>query len=72
VLVNVEPLAPGNSAAGLLRLVGGVIVVVAADATRREAARRAIDSLTESGVTVIGAVLTNRRYPIPDALYRLL
>ena len=54
-------LTAGNDVGGLLRLVGGVIVVVAADSTRREAARRATQALAESGVTVIGAVLTNQR-----------
>jgi Mrp family chromosome partitioning ATPase len=60
VLVDVEPIGPGGYGSGLLRLVGGVIIVVAADATRREIARRATQALAESGVTVIGAVLTGR------------
>jgi Mrp family chromosome partitioning ATPase len=72
VLVDVEPVAAGLASAGLLRLVGGVIVVVAADATRREIARRATQALAESGVTVMGAVLMNRQLPVPTALDRLL
>ncbi|MQA31253.1 MAG: hypothetical protein GEU82_15700 [Luteitalea sp.] len=82
VIVDVEPIvvgsdvagghAAGSNVAGLLRLVRGVIVVVAADSTKRESARRATRTLVASGVTVIGAVLTNRRFPIPDALYRML
>jgi Mrp family chromosome partitioning ATPase len=71
VLVDIEPVTTG-SVAGLLPPVDGVIVVLAADSTRREAARRATQAVGESGVPIIGAVLTNRRYPIPDALYRLL
>jgi Mrp family chromosome partitioning ATPase len=72
VLVDIEPMEAGSQGAGLLRLVDGVIVVVAADSTRRENARRATQALAESGVTVIGAVLTNRQVAIPDALLRLL
>jgi Mrp family chromosome partitioning ATPase len=72
VIFDVDPVTPGSDIAALLRLLGGVIVVIAADSTRRETARRAKQTLTESGVTVIGAVLTNRRFPIPDALFRLL
>jgi Mrp family chromosome partitioning ATPase len=71
VIVNAEPVNQGGDLAALLRLVGGVIVVISADSTRRETARRATHALTESGVTVIGAVLMNRRFPIPDALFRL-
>jgi Mrp family chromosome partitioning ATPase len=72
VIFDVDPVPPGGDIAALLRLLGGVIVVIAADSTRRETARRAKQTLTESGITVIGAVLTNRRFPIPDALFRLL
>jgi Mrp family chromosome partitioning ATPase len=72
VLVNAEPVLDHSNAAALLRIVSGVIIVVAADATRRELARRAAQTLTETGVTVIGAVLTNQHSPIPDALSRLL
>lgn len=72
VLVNVEPVVDHSSAAVLLRIIGEVIIVVAADATRREIARRAAQSLSETGITVIGAVLTNQHSPLPDALSRLL
>jgi len=72
VLIDVEPVTAGSNVAGVFRLVGGVIVVVAADSTRREIARRATQTLAESGVTVIGAVLMNQQVSIPDALYRPL
>jgi Mrp family chromosome partitioning ATPase len=72
VVVNVEPVQPGGTVAALLRLVEGVIVIVDADSTRREIARRATQALRDSGVSVIGAVITNRRFPIPNAVFRLL
>jgi protein-tyrosine kinase len=72
LLVDVEPITATGHAPGLAPLVGGVILVVAAESTRRDAARRASRMLHGSGAAVIGAVLTNRRFPIPDALYRWL
>jgi protein-tyrosine kinase len=72
VLIDMEPLAPAGDAAGLAPLVDGVILVVAAEATRRDAARRATQTLQGAGAVVLGAVLTNRQFPIPDAVYRRL
>ena len=38
----------------------------------REAALRITESLRTSGIQVLGAVLNNRTYPIPAALYKRL
>jgi Mrp family chromosome partitioning ATPase len=72
VLVDIEPVTGLGAAVGLAPLVSGVILVVGADATRRESARQATQVLQTAGAAVIGAVLTNRRFPIPEALYRRL
>jgi hypothetical protein len=53
-------------------LVDGVVLVVEADTTRRDAARRAAGQLQAANVRVLGVVLTNRTFPIPDAIYRRL
>ena len=72
VLVDIDPVSGPGEAAGFAPLVDGVILVIAADATRRESARRATEALRSAGASVLGAVLTNRRFPIPDPLYRRL
>ncbi len=72
VLADIEPVSGISDATGLAPLVNGVILVIAADATRRESAKRAAQVLQGIGAPVLGAVLTNRRFPIPDALYRRL
>jgi Mrp family chromosome partitioning ATPase len=72
VLADIEPVSGVSDATGLAPLVDGVILVLDADATRRESARRAGQALRAIGATVLGAVLTNRRFPIPDALYQRL
>lgn len=54
------------------RLSDGVVVVIEANTTRRETARRVSESLKSAGVAVLGAVLNNRTYPIPNAIYKLL
>ena len=50
--------------------VDGVLLVVRALSTRREAAARARDTLTKSGCNVIGVVLNRYKYSIPEFIYR--
>jgi Mrp family chromosome partitioning ATPase len=71
VIVSLEPLAASHGG-GLPTMCDGVVLVIAADATRRQAGRAVADWLQASGTTILGAVLTNRRYAIPEAIYRRL
>ena len=72
VLVDVEPVADAAGMSGVVPLLAGVILVLGAETTRREAARRVAQTLTSWGTTPLGAVLTDRRFPIPETLYRHL
>jgi Mrp family chromosome partitioning ATPase len=71
VIVNLEPLT-SPTGGSVSTLVDGVIVTISADTTRRETGRSAVERLQAAGATVLGAVLTGRRFPIPDAIYRRL
>jgi Mrp family chromosome partitioning ATPase len=48
----------------------GVILVVRANRTRREVVQKAVHILHKARCRMIGVVLNDRRYPIPDFLYR--
>jgi Mrp family chromosome partitioning ATPase len=72
VLIDIGPTSASSDAAGIAPLVDGVILVLSAEETRRESARRATLALQGLGATVLGAVLTDRRFPIPDPIYRRL
>jgi Mrp family chromosome partitioning ATPase len=50
----------------------GVVLVVEANRTRRESAKRVKENLLAANVRLLGVVLNNRTYPIPKALYRIL
>lgn len=50
----------------------GMILIVEANSTRRETAWRVKERLKAANVKLLGAVLTEPTYPIPDALVRLL
>jgi Mrp family chromosome partitioning ATPase len=72
LLLDTSPAGMHGDATLLGPLVDGTVLVVEADATRREAARRTVENLRAMKAPVLGAVLTNRALPIPEAIYRRL
>jgi hypothetical protein len=70
VVVNAPPLSAFADGMVLGRMVDGVVLVLEADETRREAAVRVTEGLRNSRIPILGAVLNNRRFPIPAALYK--
>jgi protein-tyrosine kinase len=53
-------------------LVDAAVLVIEANKTRRIAAAKAKESLEAAGVRLLGTVLNDRTFPIPDRLYKLL
>jgi Mrp family chromosome partitioning ATPase len=72
VLVNAPPLGAHSDAVGLGASVDGVVLVVEAGSTRRATARRSAEMLRNASGQLVGVVLTNRKFPIPQFLYRWL
>jgi hypothetical protein len=70
----VQAPAAGSSgiAAMLGRLSDGVILVVEARATRRMKAQKAQADLRAAAARLLGTVLSERTFPIPEVLYRRL
>jgi receptor protein-tyrosine kinase len=68
--------APGTSVCGDAQLLGLVadaaILVIEANSTRRLTARKAKESLDAAGVRLLGTILHNRSFPIPESLYKRL
>ncbi len=54
------------------QLTDGVILVLRAGLTHRSVARRTQHILRAAGVPILGAVLIDRTFPIPERLYRKL
>jgi Mrp family chromosome partitioning ATPase len=52
------------------KLADGFVLVLEANSTRREAAMRVTESLSQAQIRVLGAVLNKRTFPIPESLYR--
>jgi MinD-like ATPase involved in chromosome partitioning or flagellar assembly len=72
VVINAPPVGFYSDAAILGQWADGVVLVLEANSTRRVAARRAKQALEASNVRVLGTVLNNRTFPIPEKIYRML
>ncbi len=67
------PAAGASSEAALLgQLTDGIILVLDARSTRRAAARMAKETLDAAQCRMLGTVLTQRMFPIPERIYRRL
>jgi len=72
ILIDAPPINTHADAALLGSMADGVVMILQANQTRREAAERAKEILDAGGVRVLGAVLNKRTFPIPEFLYRRL
>ena len=72
LVVNAPPLNAFADGMILGRLLDGVVLVLEAHSTRRQTALQVAESLRTSKIPVLGAVLNNRTFPIPEAVYKRL
>jgi Mrp family chromosome partitioning ATPase len=72
VLIDAPPVNSYAEAILLGQLADGIILVLEANSTRRETARVAKETLEAAKVKVLGAILNNRTFPIPEVLYHKL
>ena len=72
LVIDAPPLNAFADGMTLGRLLDGVVLVLEANATRREAALRITENLRTAKIPVLGAILNNRTFPIPAALYKRL
>jgi capsular exopolysaccharide synthesis family protein len=72
VLVDAAPLTRYSDAIVLGQITDGLVLVLEANSTRREAALQIAESLRASDIRILGAVLNKRTFPIPEMLYKRL
>jgi Mrp family chromosome partitioning ATPase len=66
------PAGTRSEAALLASLCDGMVLVVEANSTRRVAAQKVKERLHAANARLLGAVLSERTFPIPEAIYRKL
>ncbi len=72
LVISAPPLGLYRDAVMLGQMADGVVLVLEANSTRRVTAQKSKQALDEADVRVLGTVLNNRTFPIPEKLYRKL
>jgi Mrp family chromosome partitioning ATPase len=72
VLIDTPAMSGSNDAVALGAAADGVVLVLKANSSRRESARKVVSELQAAKARVLGAVLNQRTFPIPDAIYNKL
>jgi len=72
ILVDAPSLSRYADATALGRLTDGLVLVLEADSTRKEAAVTVMENLRAAQIQVLGAVLNKRTFPIPELIYQRL
>ena len=71
-VLHAPPTGRSSEAALLGQLSDGVILVLEASSTRRIAAQQSRAMLQTANARLLGAVLSERTFPIPEGIYRKL
>jgi Mrp family chromosome partitioning ATPase len=72
ILISAPALTRETEATFIGQLADGAVLIVEANHSRRETVRRAKEQLESAKVRLLGAVLDQRTFPIPEFLYRKL
>jgi len=72
IFVSTSAIGRETEATLLGQIADGVVLIVEANHSRRETVRRAKEQLESAHVRLLGAVLDQRTFPIPEKLYRRL
>ncbi len=70
--IVIGPPAGSTAATAMARLADGMVLVLSARHTRRIAARKIKEKMERAQVRLLGTVLSDRIFPIPEAIYRRL
>ncbi len=71
-IVEAPPAGESHEAAAMAQFADGIILVLSAQRTRRATARKIKESLERAQARMLGTVLSDRLFPIPEAIYRRL
>jgi succinoglycan biosynthesis transport protein ExoP len=72
ILIDSPALNLYADALALGGIADGLVVILQADSTRRESALKGLQTLRDAHIQVLGAVLNQRTFPIPEFVYRRL
>jgi len=71
-IVEGPPAGESNGATAMAQFADGIILVLCAHRTRRATARKVKEMLEAAQARILGMVLSDRDFPIPEGIYRRL
>jgi len=71
-IVQGQPAGESSVTTEMAQIADGVVLVVSAERTRRASACKIKEMLDAAQVRLLGAVLSDREFPIPERIYRCL
>jgi hypothetical protein len=71
-IVAGPPASESNAATAMAQLADGIVLVLSAQHTRRITARKIKEKLEAAQARLLGTVLSDRVFPIPERIYRRL
>ena len=71
-IVEGPPAGESNEATAMAQFADGIILVLSAQRTRRVTARKIKEALERAQARMLGTVLSDRVFPIPERIYRRL
>ena len=71
-IIDGQPLTFSPVMLELARLVDMTALVCRYGFSRREVSKLAIDKLQKYGITSIGAILNDRKFPVPQIVYKIM
>jgi len=72
IVIDTSPFSLNSDAISLAQHADGIVIVVSANCTRRDAGRQMARDLENSKVRVLGAVLNKRTFSVPSVIQRRL
>jgi len=72
ILIDSAPASASPDGIALSRFMDGVVLVLAADKTRKPVAENLKNQIVQNGGNLLGMVFNNRRYYIPESVYKRL
>ncbi len=72
VIVDAPPFASTSGAAAVASASDGVVLVLKANASRRESAQTALQEINGSNTRFLGVILNQRTFPVPQKIYKYL
>lgn len=71
-IVEAPPAGESDAVVAMGQFADGIVLVLSAERTRRVIARQVKNALEASRVRMLGTVLSDRQFPIPEGIYRRL